>query len=99
MLPTSGIKKIRKKLPFLRRFRRNFSWKEFKKVFFDRNERSLLKNPPRGYDKDHPAIDLLKLKSFESSHKIKFKFCYQERFCNYGSDKTYPFKTFKWIYR
>jgi hypothetical protein len=33
----------------------------------------LLKNPPRGYDKDHPAIDLLKLKSFESSHKIKFE--------------------------
>jgi hypothetical protein len=26
-----------------------------------------------GYDKDHPAIELLKTKSFESSHKIKFE--------------------------
>ncbi|MFV5692348.1 DUF2461 domain-containing protein [Flavobacterium sp. LT1R49] len=46
--------------------------KNFKKEFkdFDRNEKNTLKNPPRGYEKDHPAIDLLKLKSFESSQRI-----------------------------
>ncbi|MFV5695040.1 DUF2461 domain-containing protein [Flavobacterium sp. LB3P122] len=46
--------------------------KTFKKEFkdFDRNEKNTLKNPPRGYEKDHPAIALLKLKSFESSQII-----------------------------
>jgi uncharacterized protein (TIGR02453 family) len=44
----------------------------FKKEFkdFDRNDKNTLKNPPRGYEKEHPAIDFLKLKSFESSQKI-----------------------------
>ena len=48
--------------------------KEFKKEFndFDRDEKNTLKNPPRGYEKEHPAIDLLKLKSFESSQKFDF---------------------------
>ena len=48
--------------------------KNFKKEFkdFDRNEKNTLKNPPRGYEKEHPAIELLKLKSFESSQKIDF---------------------------
>lgn len=46
--------------------------KNFKKEFgdFDRNESNLLKNPPRGYEKDHPAIAFLKLKSFETSQKF-----------------------------
>jgi uncharacterized protein (TIGR02453 family) len=46
--------------------------KNFKKEFgdFDRNEKSVLKNPPRGYDKEHPALELLKLKSFETSVKF-----------------------------
>ena len=48
--------------------------KNFKKEFkdFDRNDKNTLKNPPRGYEKEHPAIELLKLKSFESSQKIDF---------------------------
>lgn len=46
--------------------------KHFKKEFkdFDRNEKNTLKNPPRGYEKEHPAIEFLKLKSFESSQRI-----------------------------
>jgi uncharacterized protein (TIGR02453 family) len=46
--------------------------KNFKKEFkdFDRNEKNILKNPPRGYEKEHPAIEFLKLKSFECSQKI-----------------------------
>jgi uncharacterized protein (TIGR02453 family) len=46
--------------------------KNFKKEFkdFDRNEKNTLKNPPRGYEKEHPAIEFLKLKSFESSQRI-----------------------------
>jgi uncharacterized protein (TIGR02453 family) len=46
--------------------------KNFNKVFndFDRNETNVLKNPPRGYEKEHPAIEYLKLKSFETSQKF-----------------------------
>ena len=33
-------------------------------------KKNTLKNPPRGYEKEHPAIELLKLKSFESSQVI-----------------------------
>ncbi len=46
--------------------------KDFKREFkdFDRNEKDTLKNPPRGYEKEHPAIEFLKLKSFECSQRI-----------------------------
>lgn len=69
------LKKIRKEIAFFYEdLQEILNEKEFKKVFkdFDRNEKSVLKNPPRGYEKEHPAIDLLKLKSFESSFKINF---------------------------
>ena len=69
------LKKIRKEIAFFYEdLQEILNKKEFKKVFkdFDRNEKSVLKNPPRGYEKEHPAIDLLKLKSFESSFKINF---------------------------
>jgi hypothetical protein len=54
----------------------------------------LFKNPPRGYDKDHPANDLLKLKSFESSQN-KFEVVTKNDFVTMAATKTYPFKTFK----
>ncbi|MCF8323303.1 MAG: DUF2461 domain-containing protein, partial [Flavobacterium sp.] len=49
--------------------------KEFTKVFgyFDKNESNVLKNPPRGYEKEHPAIEYLKLKSFETSQKFNLE--------------------------
>lgn len=56
--------------------------KNFKKEFgdFDRNEKSVLKNPPRGYDKEHPALELLKLKSFETSVKFDISEILQKDF-------------------
>jgi hypothetical protein len=41
--------------------------KKLQKRDFDRNEKKSTLKPPRGYDKEHPAIELLKLKKFESS--------------------------------
>ena len=67
------LKKVRKEIAYfhedLEEILKN---KNFKKEFtdFDRNETNLLKNPPRGYEKDHPAIEFLKLKSFETSQKF-----------------------------
>jgi uncharacterized protein (DUF2461 family) len=56
--------------------------KNFKAAFgdFDRNESNILKNPPRGYEKDHPAIEFLKLKSFETSQKFDIEEVTKEDF-------------------
>lgn len=87
---SAELKKIRKEIAFFHDdLEEILAEKEFKKVFkdFDRNERSLLKNPPRGYEKEHPAIDLLKLKSFESSHKIKFETVTEKGFVSMATKK------------
>ena len=71
----TDLKKMRKEIAyFYEDLETILNEKEFKKEFndFDRDEKNTLKNPPRGYEKEHPAIDLLKLKSFESSQKINF---------------------------
>ena len=71
----NDLKKMRKEIAyFYEDLEAILNEKEFKKEFndFDRDEKNTLKNPPRGYEKEHPAIDLLKLKSFESSQKINF---------------------------
>jgi uncharacterized protein (TIGR02453 family) len=67
------LKKMRKEIAyFYEDLEEILNEENFTKEFqdFDRNEKNTLKNPPRGYEKDHPAIELLKLKSFESSHKF-----------------------------
>ena len=67
------LKKIRKEIAFFYDdLETILNEPNFKKEFgdFNRNEKSMLKNPPRGYEKDHPAIELLKLKSFETVQKF-----------------------------
>ena len=67
------LKKMRKEIAFFHDdLEAILDEKNFKKEFkdFDRNEKNTLKNPPRGYEKEHPAIEFLKLKSFESSQRI-----------------------------
>ena len=67
------LKKVRKEIAFFHDDLEEIMHdKNFQKEFgdFDRNENNLLKNPPRGYEKDHPAIEFLKLKSFETSQKF-----------------------------
>ena len=71
----NDLKKMRKEIAYFHEdLEAILNEKEFKKEFndFDRDEKNTLKNPPRGYEKEHPAIHLLKLKSFESSQKINF---------------------------
>jgi uncharacterized protein (TIGR02453 family) len=70
------LKKVRKEIAFFHEdLEAILKEKNFKKEFvdFDRNEKNKLKNPPRGYEKEHPAIELLKLKSFESSQRFDIK--------------------------
>lgn len=67
------LKKMRKEIAYFHDdLETILNKKDFKKEFkdFDRNEKNMLKNPPRGFEKEHPAIEFLKLKSFESSQRI-----------------------------
>jgi uncharacterized protein (DUF2461 family) len=52
----------------------------------------LLKNPPRGYEKEHPAIEFLKLKSFETSQKFDFEEILKEDFVSKMSKKLIVLK-------
>lgn len=84
------LKKIRREIAFFYEdLDEILANKEFKKVFgdFDKNETNVLKNPPRGYEKEHPAIEYLKLKSFETSHKFEIEEILQPDFVSKMSQK------------
>lgn len=84
------LKKIRKEIAyFYEDLDEIIADKNFKKVFgnFDRNEANVLKNPPRGYEKEHPAIEYLKLKSFETSQKFNIEEILEPDFVSKVSQK------------
>lgn len=69
----ADLKKIRKEIAFFYDdLEEIVNDKNFKKHFndLDRTESNSLKNAPKGFEKDHPAIEFLKLKSFTVSKKI-----------------------------
>lgn len=69
---SDDLKKVRKEIAFFYEdLEAILNEKEFKKEFkkLDVTENNSLKNPPRGYEKEHPAIDFLKLKSFTTTQK------------------------------
>lgn len=50
--------------------RKIMSEKKFKKMYGDFETDYILKNAPKGYEKDHPLVDWLRLKSFVVSHNF-----------------------------
>ena len=50
-------------------------------------KKACLKTPPRGYEKDHAAIELLKLKSFETSQRFDVSEVTQKDFVSKMSKK------------
>lgn len=67
------LKKIRKEIAFFYEdLEEIVTNKKFKTAFgaLDRDESNSLKTAPKGYEKDHPAIEFLKLKCFTASAKI-----------------------------
>jgi uncharacterized protein (TIGR02453 family) len=92
---SEDLKKMRKEIAFFYDdLEAILAEKDFKSEFgdFDRNEKDTLKNPPRGYDKEHPAIELLKLKSFEASQKIDFSAASKKDFVAVMSQKLIALK-------
>ncbi|SFE78605.1 DUF2461 domain-containing protein [Flavobacterium xueshanense] len=92
---SEDLKKMRKEIAYFHDdLEAILEEKYFKKEFgdFDRNEKDTLKNPPRGYDREHPAIELLKLKSFESSQRIEFSAAAKKDFVGVMSQKLIALK-------
>lgn len=89
------LKKMRREIAFFYEdLEEILNEKNFKREFcdFDRNEANTLKNPPRGYEKDHPAIEFLKLKSFETSQKFDIEEVTKEDFVAKMSNKLISLK-------
>lgn len=84
------LKKIRKEIAFFHDdLEAILAEPNFKREFgdFSRNEKYVLKTPPRGYEKDHPAIEFLKLKSFETLQKFDINEVTQKDFVTKMSQK------------
>lgn len=67
------LKKIRKEIAFFRQdLEQILKEKKFNKYFsdLDRPENQVLKTAPKGYEKDHPALHWLQLKSFTASYPL-----------------------------
>jgi uncharacterized protein (DUF2461 family) len=60
----------------------------------NRDEKSTLKNPPKGYDKEDPAVEFLKLKSFTATQKFDSKLVTQKDFVPMMVEKMIALKPF-----
>ncbi len=86
----SELKKIRKEIAFFYEdLEEIIANPKFKKEFkgLDRTETNALKNAPRDYEKDHPAIEFLKLKSFVAIQPLSDADLLKPNFVNYVSEK------------
>lgn len=68
--------------------------KEFKKIYgeLDRDENNTLKSAPKDFDKEHPAIEFLKLKSFTTTAKLDNKAIADKNFVKETSKKLLVLK-------
>jgi len=71
--------------------------KDFKKYFGGISDEGKLVNVPKGYEKDNPAVDILRNKHFIVFHKVPEKIVQSPKFPKYAADvfkAMYPFLVF-----
>ncbi|RZJ62385.1 MAG: DUF2461 domain-containing protein, partial [Flavobacterium sp.] len=91
----ADLKKIRREIDgFHEDLEEILANKEFKKIFgkLDSDENNTLKSSPKDYDKTHPAIDFLKLKSFTASASLEGVDVTSENFVQEASKKLIVLK-------
>ncbi|WP_433764626.1 DUF2461 domain-containing protein [Flavobacterium ginsenosidimutans] len=89
------LKKVRKEIAFFYDdLQEILNDKNFKKEFgsLDINENNSLKSMPRGYEKDHPAIEFLKLKSFTATQVYNVSEVMEKDFVKKMSQKLIALK-------
>lgn len=65
-------------------FKKILSHKDFKKYFGGISDEGRLVNPPKGYDQDNPAVEILKNKHFIVYHEVPEKIALSPRFGSYA---------------
>ena len=78
-----AVKKIRNEIAYFQEdLDKIVQEPNFKKTFedLDFEDHLMLKTAPKGFEKDHPALPYLKLKSFTATYKINFKEATQPKF-------------------
>ena len=86
----ADLKKIRKEIAFFYEDLAKITTdKKFEGTFgdLDRDNSNSLKTAPKGFEKDHPAIEFLKLKCFTASEKIDDKLLTDAHFVKKMADK------------
>lgn len=84
----ADLKKIRKEIAFFYDdLEEILSEKSFIRTFGSLDQKNTLKNAPKDYDKDHPAIAFLKLKSFVAMQKFDYKEALASNFVDETVDK------------
>jgi uncharacterized protein (TIGR02453 family) len=72
--PAPQLSAIRQEIDYnTPEFKKLIGNKDFKKYFGTLSQEDKVKTSPKGYDKDHPEIESLKLKSFIMVHDLKDK--------------------------
>jgi uncharacterized protein (TIGR02453 family) len=94
---TATLAKIRQEIDYnTDEFKKIISSKSFVKTFGEIAGEQV-KTAPKGYDKEHPEINLLKYKSYTVSHKIDREIITDKNFVKYCGKvfkEMYPFNNF-----
>jgi len=92
------LKKIREEIYYqVDEFKKIINNKEFLEVFGEIHDPEKMKNPPKGFAKDFPDIDLLKFRNYAVMHQVTDEKILKEEYLDYAADvfKTlYPFNVF-----
>jgi len=87
------LKKIREEIVYnVEEYKKIVYSKSFMSVFGKIDDPAKLINPPKGFSKDFPDIDLLKFKSFAVMHNVSNDILKKEDYLSYA------IKTFKHLY-
>lgn len=98
-MPESDVlNKIRQEIDYhLPEFKKILNAKDFKKYFGELDAEQKMKNPPRGFDKENPAMDFLKFKSYIVVHPFDEKDILKKDFAKKAADvlkAAYPMNQF-----
>ncbi len=96
--PSPQINAIRQEIDYnTKEFKKIITNKEFKKYFGELSDEDKLKSVPKGYEKTHPEIELLKHKSFIIVHHLTDKDIIAKDFVEKATnvfEAMYPFNAF-----
>jgi uncharacterized protein (TIGR02453 family) len=87
MPPPETLKKIRDEIYYQpEEFKKIINSKEFVKCFGEIDDADKMKNPPKGYPKEFPDIELLKFRNYAVLHYVKDEQVLNDDYTRYARD-------------